>query len=200
MVSGGTVRPRLLVVDDDEIIIRTTRRVLRDIVDVIGATTTAEASCSYTQACGLIIDICLPDGNGLDFLSSIRTRGCIYPAMVLTGVGEDDAANRAFDCDAAYCEKPILAERLRRFGRLVADPSNARIVAGVMRWSVIYRLTHAEQKILMLAATGLTREQIALDRGVTPETIKSQAKRLLEKTGDAFLVAAALRCVREAPK
>lgn len=66
----------------------------------------------------------------------------------------------------------------------------------VLEWQLRYRLTDAEAAILRLCIEGCSQLQIAHARRVTVNTVKTQTRSLLEKTGDDTLRAAALRAAR----
>jgi two-component system response regulator TctD len=67
----------------------------------------------------VILDIGMPDGNGLDFLREIRRQGNKTPVLLLTGFGKDNEIETGFDagCDD-YLPKPytfgVLHKRLLR--------------------------------------------------------------------------------------
>ena len=64
-------------------------------------------------------------------------------------------------------------------------------------WAERYGLSGTELEILILAAHGSSREALARDRHVTVNTIKRQIFTLLRKTGDASLLHAVTRLLRE---
>lgn len=61
-----------------------------------------------------IIDIGLPDGNGLDFLEELRRDPATtsLPAIVLTGAGDDEAFQRASSLGGHIVTKPFSPSKL----------------------------------------------------------------------------------------
>lgn len=112
---------RLLIVEDDEM--------LRDGLTVglrlAGFTADAVASCADAEAAletggfdGMVLDLMLPDGSGLDVLARLRARGSSLPVLLLTA--RDRSHDRVTGLDAGaddYLGKPFdlpeLAARLR---------------------------------------------------------------------------------------
>jgi FixJ family two-component response regulator len=70
----------------------------------------------------LLIDIRMPETTGLDLLNLLIQRGCSWPAVIMTGHGERDLAERALSLGARdFIEKPfdadLLLHCLRRLAR-----------------------------------------------------------------------------------
>jgi len=187
--------PRILLVEDDEYVARAVVMCLRTYADVVVCPSVSTARTACVAAEGCILDVGLPDGDGLDVLRDIRARGLFYPVMVLTGFRDAGAANVAFDLRAYYCEKPVDRARLVRFITELRAPTLLKLA--LERWTGEYRLTESEVCVLELAATGYSYEQIAVCRGVTRETVKAQVRSLLAKTGDDTLLYSAIRVLRE---
>jgi len=122
------VSGRVLVCDDETQILRALRVILRDAgFEVITAQTAAEAldAAALRAPEAAIIDLILPDGNGIDVCRSIREWSQM-PILVLSAVGEEHEKVRALDAGADdYVTKPFgpdeliarLNAALRRAGR-----------------------------------------------------------------------------------
>lgn len=67
-----------------------------------------------------IIDVGLPDGDGLDFLAELRQESATatLPAIILTGAGADDVFDRAEKLGGNVVTKPFSPSKL---GELVAS-------------------------------------------------------------------------------
>ncbi len=62
----------------------------------------------------------------------------------------------------------------------------------------LYQLTHAEAELVRLIAEGNSLEEVAAERGVTMNTVRSQLKQVFSKTGTSRqgeLVQLVLRCL-----
>ena len=64
-------------------------------------------------------------------------------------------------------------------------------------WSERYALSASEHEILAAAAHGKSRDDLVRARRVTRSTLKRQVFTLLRKTGDASLLHAVARLLRE---
>jgi two-component system KDP operon response regulator KdpE len=103
-------RPRVLVVDDEPQILRALRIILRDAgFDVLQAASVEEAldQAAMHPPAAAIIDLVLPDGDGIDVTRSLREWSKM-PILVLSAVGEEDEKVRALEAGADdYVTKPF---------------------------------------------------------------------------------------------
>ncbi len=124
----------LLVVDDEPHI----GLVLRPFLEQLGyrvsvARTLAEARRALRASPatdGMLLDIHLPDGSGLDFLRDLRQQGrtATLPVLVLTAEGEDRVLREVRRLGAALVTKPFsptkLAQRIAvMFGDAQPEPT-----------------------------------------------------------------------------
>ena len=103
-------RQRVLVCDDEDQILRALRVVLREAgYDVVAASTATEAldSAALYKLDAAIVDIVLPDGDGVEVARRIREWSPI-PILVLSAIGEEDEKVRALEAGADdYVTKPF---------------------------------------------------------------------------------------------
>ncbi len=127
--------------------------------NVITAHTIDEASEIYLQADLIILDVMLPDGNGLDFCKKIRATGSRQPVIFLTSCDDERDIINGLDCGGDdYIAKPF------RFNELLSR------INAVLRRCVtasennLPELTAVEQKLLEYLMLNkeqfVTREQI----------------------------------------
>jgi two-component system KDP operon response regulator KdpE len=106
---------RVLVVDDERQILRALRIILRDAgFEVATADTAHEAldALAVRPPDAAIIDLILPDGNGVDICRSIR-EWSEMPVIVLSAVGEEAEKVRALEAGADdYVTKPFGPDEL----------------------------------------------------------------------------------------
>jgi DNA-binding NarL/FixJ family response regulator len=191
---------RFLVLEDDPLVFRALERFLREFGEAVSVTSLAEARGVFDASIeysALFVDIRLPDGSGLDALEHARRAGCECPALVLSATYEPEQINRAFDLGAQYLVKPFDPERVVAFVRRAATPQGAEHGRTVHAWVSRYRLTRTEASILEAATDGATRDQLVQERGIAHGTFKKHVQHLLRKTGDASLLAASARLLRE---
>lgn len=158
----------ILLVEDNEKILRGNKRMLEwEGYEVIEALTLDEAGKKLSEYHPdvIVLDIMLPDGNGLDFMRKLRqsTDGCI-PVLLLTGLttqedilrglknGGDDYMTKPYDfeillarIEALLRRSELVPERIVR-GRLVLD-----VAAGVaINDGVDLLLTQKEFSMLLI--------------------------------------------------
>jgi two-component system KDP operon response regulator KdpE len=127
-------QPLVLVVDDEPQILRALRIILRDAgFEVLQPASAEEAldAASLHPPAAAIVDLVLPDGDGIDVTRSLRAWSKM-PILVLSAVGEEDEKVRALEAGADdYVTKPFgpreLVARLQAALRR-ADPGQAEPV------------------------------------------------------------------------
>jgi two-component system KDP operon response regulator KdpE len=128
-------RPSVLVCDDEPQILRALKVVLRDAgYEAIGAETAREAldSAALRHPDAAIVDLILPDGDGVDVCAQLRSWSEM-PILVLSAVGDEAQKVRALEAGADdYMTKPFgpkeLVARLRAALRRVPAGSEEPIV------------------------------------------------------------------------
>src|SRR5437660_7359280 len=122
---------RVLVVDDEPEIVRGLRIVLRDAGYAVEAASTkaeALAAVSTRPPEALVLDLVLPDGDGVAVCKDVR-RWSRLPILVLSAAGDEREKVRALDAGADdYVTKPFGTEEL--LARLRAVLRRAVDVAG----------------------------------------------------------------------
>jgi two-component system, OmpR family, KDP operon response regulator KdpE len=107
--------PRVLVVDDEPQIVRALKVVLRESgFEAVAAETASQALdvAAVHPPDAAIIDLVLPDGDGVDLTHKLR-EWSEMPILVLSAVGEEDQKVRALEAGADdYITKPFGAREL----------------------------------------------------------------------------------------
>jgi two-component system, OmpR family, KDP operon response regulator KdpE len=132
-VSG----PRILVVDDEQQILRALRTSLRGAgyeVETADTATGALAAAAMRPPEAVILDLVLPDGTGIDVCRELRAWSSA-PVIVLSAVGEEREKVAALDAGADdYVTKPVgideLLARLRAALRRTAPGAEPLIEIG----------------------------------------------------------------------
>ncbi len=191
---------RVFLVDDHEIV----RRGIADLlnaendIEVVGeAADAAQARkrIAATRPDIALLDVRLPDGNGIDLCREIRSKNPEIRCLMLTAYDDDEAISTAVVAGASgYVLKDVrgsgLLEALRKVasGRSMLDPGLTRRVvqkieaqnAGDPR---LGSLSPREGQILTLIADGLTNRQIGEQLGLAEKTVKNYVSGLLSKLG-----------------
>ena len=102
---------RALVIDDDATLTMLVRRLLEEdgyAVDVAGNAEDGRTLAMVNEYDAIILDLVLPDGNGIPVLQHLRREGRKTPIVVLTGTKDSEVTVRALDAGADdYLTKPI---------------------------------------------------------------------------------------------
>jgi two-component system KDP operon response regulator KdpE len=128
--------PRVLVCDDEGHIVRALKIVLREAgFEALPAATAAEALqvATLQRPDAAILDLVLPDGDGVDVCRAIR-EWSEMPILVLSAVGDEDHKVRALEAGADdYVTKPFspreLVARLRAILRRAAPAPGEPVIA-----------------------------------------------------------------------
>lgn len=154
-----------------------------------------------------ILDIELPDRNGLDLLQSLRERNPGLPAIVLSVYPPSQFAARAIRSGAsAYLTKETATEELIKAIRMVVQgrryltAETAEAIAAAIQTDEVETpeasLSARERQVLELYASGRTITEIAELTQLSVRTVSTYKSRVLEKlrlSSNAELIAFALR-------
>jgi two-component system, NarL family, response regulator DevR len=195
---GNAVRVFLL--DDHEIVRRGVRELLEaggdlEVVGEAGTAAEALARIPPTRPDVAVLDVRLPDGDGVEVCREIRSAHPDIQCLMLTSFADDEALFEAIMAGASgYVLKQIkgadVVEAVRAVasGRSLLDPSvTARVVERLRDGSeedeLLARLSPQERNILRLIADGLTNRQIAEQVHLAEKTVKNYVSNLLSKLG-----------------
>jgi DNA-binding NarL/FixJ family response regulator len=191
---------RVFLLDDHEVVRRGVREVLEaepDIV-VVGEAGTAASALARIPALKpdvAVLDIRLPDGDGVSVCRDIRSTMPQVGCLMLTSFGDDEALFDAIMAGAAgYVLKQIRgtdligAVRTVAAGQSLLDPSAAAEVMARMQGQAaeadpLAGLTPQERKILALIGDGLTNRQIGEQMFLAEKTVKNYVSALFAKLG-----------------
>ena len=191
---------RVFLVDDHEVVRRGLKELLdgEDDIDVVGDAGTAGmalAGIAKTAPDVAVLDVRLPDGNGVEICREVRARDPRLACLMLTSFSDDEALFDAIMAGAAgYLLKDIkgndLLDAVRRVarGESLLDPSLTgkvleRLRQGDEQDPRLASLSEQEGRILELIADGLTNRQIAEKMHLAEKTVKNYVSNLLSKLG-----------------
>ncbi|MEU1628786.1 response regulator transcription factor [Streptomyces sp. NPDC020096] len=203
---------RVFLLDDHEVV----RRGLHDLLDVepdievVGEAGTADQALSRGPALRpdvAVLDVRLPDGDGITVCRELRSRLPGLACLMLTSFDDDDALLDAIMAGASgYVLKQIQGSDLVSAVRTVAsgqsmlDPlTTARLMSNLRddrqerrQDETLAALSPREREILVLIGDGLTNRQIGQRLYLSEKTIKNHISRLLAKLGVERRVQAAV--------
>jgi two-component system KDP operon response regulator KdpE len=151
---------RILVVDDEAQIVRALRTSLEGAgyeVDVAMTAAEALARAAAHPPAGVILDLVLPDGSGIDVCRELRT-WTNAPVLVLSALGDEQEKIGALDAGADdYVTKPFgieeLLARLRAALRRVDAPTDPVVELGELVVDLERRLVTLRGKPVPLTPT-----------------------------------------------
>jgi len=191
---------RILMLEDDGLQARAVQRTLKGLAKVTAVASCAAADEAISEGpwSGLFVDVLLPDGSGLEWLTSARRNGCEAPALVLTNLVDRTLINAAFDLRATYVCKPLEAKGLRDFvGSLtLRDATSSQF--GLLTAAALRVLAASEQEIVAAAVAGVSPQEFITGQGISMNTYKTQVRSALRKTGAETVGALRDRVLREA--
>ncbi|MGW3399978.1 response regulator [Streptomyces hydrogenans] len=204
---------RVFLVDDHEVV----RRGLRDLIDdepdlrVVGEASTADQALARGPALRpdvAVLDVRLPDGDGIAVCRELRSRMPELACLMLTSFDDEDALLDAIMAGASgYVLKQIKGSDLVSAVRTVAtgqsmlDPATtARLMRSLRAPEAaqppederLAALSERERSVLELIGEGLTNRQIAKRLYLSEKTVKNHISRLLGKLGVERRVQAAV--------
>jgi two-component system response regulator DevR len=189
----------VLLVDDHEVVRMGLRTLLekRDALSIVGeAGTVAEAVAAARKSRPqvIVMDIRLPDGNGVEACREIRGELPDTKVIMLTSYADDEAVYGSIMAGASgYLLKQTrgqnLAEAIERVarGESLLDPSVTEKVLARMRalasgeGDELAALSTQEKKILGLIAEGKTNKEIAEEVFLSDKTVKNYVSSILSK-------------------
>jgi DNA-binding NarL/FixJ family response regulator len=191
---------RVFLLDDHEVVRRGVADLLNAELDieVIGEAATAAEALARIPALKpdvAVLDVRLPDGNGVEVCREIRSSMPDVRCLMLTSFADDEALFDAIMAGAAgYVLKQIRGNDLVSAVRSVAagesllDPSaTARVLDrlrhGQQRDPRLESLTDQERRILELIGEGLTNREIGARMFLAEKTVKNYVSNLLAKMG-----------------
>ncbi|MCQ8828394.1 response regulator [Streptomyces malaysiensis] len=194
---------RVFLLDDHEVVRRGVRDLLDDEpdIDVIGEAGTVEQALVRVPALRpqvAVLDVRLPDGDGVTVCRELRSRMPELACLMLTSFDDEEALLDSIMAGASgYVLKQIQGSDLVSAVRTVAkgqsllDPSATAKLMARLRGSQeeeqqpdgLAGLTEREREIVALIGEGLTNRQIGQRLYLAEKTVKNHISRLLAKLG-----------------
>ena len=190
----------VFLLDDHEVVRRGVAEMLggEPDIEVIGEAGTAAEALARIPALKpdvAVLDVRLPDGNGIEVCREILSSMSGVKCLMLTSFADDEALFDAIVAGASgYVLKQIRGNDLISAVRSVAegqsllDPSaTARVLERLRRGDQtdprLASLTEQERKILELIGEGLTNREIGERMFLAEKTVKNYVSNLLAKMG-----------------
>ncbi len=206
---------RILIADDHEVIRVGLRSMLQsDGIEVVaeadsGTETLVAVERHATILDLVLLDVRLPEGDGLKVLGSLKDTHPDLPVLMISTFDNANYMARSVALGASGyvlkdSDQTALLERIRKAaaGDMVWRREELRRVSGAlstprMPVDVEVTLTQRESEVLHQLAHGLTNKQIAEVLGISYETVKEHVQHILRKIGVSDRTQAAVWAVRQ---
>jgi len=181
---------RVYIVDDDEAV-RNSLSVLLEsegyAVRSFGSAPEFLAAASSLPVGCLIVDIRMPEMDGLELQRRLVEGALKFPMIVITGHGDVPLAVRAMKAGAIdFIEKPFPSEAIlgsleAALARLGAPNEQDRETAVAV--SKLALLSSREREVLAGLLAGRPNKTIAYDLAISPRTVEIHRARVMDKMG-----------------
>lgn len=177
------------VIDDDEAM----RDSLAFLLDTAGLKARTYDSAGQflaavdTAPAGVIVtDIRMPEMSGLELVRRLKSTGCAYPVIMITGHGDVPLAVEAMKAGVVdFLEKPFDEDSLLAAIRTAQhppeavneDPERERVRA------ILDSLSPREHEVLDGVVEGKLNKVIAHELGISPRTVEVYRANVMSKTG-----------------
>jgi two-component system invasion response regulator UvrY len=190
---------RICIADDHNIVRKGMEQLLLKTPDirVVGEAGTGEETLDFAAKHDfdlLLLDISLPDRNGIEVLKELKSRNPALKVLILSMHAEEQYAVRALKAGASgYIAKSTaideLASAIRKVaqGRKYVSASLAEKLAFAMGSgagaSPHEKLSDREHQVMLLVCAGKSIKTIASTLALSPKTITTYKRRIQEKLG-----------------
>jgi FixJ family two-component response regulator len=183
-------RQTVYVLDDEPEMVKALARLLRvKGFDVRGFTSARDflEACQPNEIACLVLDVAMPELDGLALQRRLTYRGILMPIIFLTGHGDIPMSVRAIKAGATdFLTKPVDKTRLISAVRaaLYAAESRHQIIAETAALSArLATLTPREREVMTHVVAGQLNKQIASDLGTGEQNIKLHRMHVMKKMG-----------------
>ena len=202
MTHSRTKPIRLLLVDDHEVVRLGLRTLFKraTTIHIVGEASTVHAAVSEAARLTpdvILMDIRLPDGNGVEACREIRETHPNTRVLFLTSFSDDDTVlSTVFSGASGYLLKEVNGEALVHAieavsqGQSILDPvvkervlSRFQAEMNGAKLSSSEPLSPQEQRVLALVARGSTNKEIATALGLSDKTVRNYLHNVFQKLG-----------------
>ncbi len=190
---------QILIADDHAVVRRGVKQILEEEpgLKVLGQATNGYEVIQNIQEKNwdiLILDITLPDRNGLDVLKEVKSLRPDLPVLILSIHPEEEFAVRALKLKASgyvakgsVPEELVIATKMILKGHRYISPSLTEKIASYLELdndiekSLHEGLSKREKEVLIMIASGKSIKSISEQMYLSPKTVSTYRARILEK-------------------
>jgi RNA polymerase sigma factor (sigma-70 family) len=184
------LRPEVFIVDDDVSVRTALSRLVASAGHTVRAFSSAreflDSQCYMNPGC-LVLDVRLPDLDGIELHERLQAAGTAVPVIFMTGFGDIPTTVRAIKSGAVdFLPKPVADDTLlRAIDAALAEEARQR--ADRVEVQELNRrfelLTPRERDVFRLVLAGRLNKQIARELGISEKTVKVHRGRVMSKMG-----------------
>ena len=186
-----TIQKSIVYLLDDELaMVKALTRLLRGRgLEVRGFTSASEflAAFSPLEPACLVLDVAMPELDGLELQRRLTHQGILIPIIFLTGHGDIPMSVRAIkDGASEFLTKPVEAQRLLDAvnGALREASERQQTISETAAWATrLATLTPRETEVMNHVVAGRLNKQIAADLGTGEQNIKLHRAHIMKKMG-----------------
>lgn len=197
---------RVLIADDHQVVRGGLEQLLAtaediELVGMAADGAEAIAACQELQPDIVLMDLSMPNVDGVEATKAISASGLAVQVVVLTSFSDRQRILDALDAGAAgyvlkHAEPDELLDAIRAAheGGSPLDPKAARVLLDRQRSgsSTPAKMSDREQEVLRLVASGLANKQIARQLGIAERTVKAHLTNIFQRIGVTDRTQAAL--------
>jgi FixJ family two-component response regulator len=180
--------PCVFLVDDQPAILKALQRLLASDGYAVQSFESAQAflASGHATAAGcLVLDLSMPDMDGMTLQHALAAQHSVLPVIFLTGHGDIASGVQAMKMGAFdFLTKPVDGDKLLAAVQ-AALAHNAQLRSAHGERDAIRQrydsLTAREREVVLLLAEGLLNKQIAAQLGTVEKTIKVHRARVMAK-------------------
>jgi DNA-binding NarL/FixJ family response regulator len=187
-------RPRLLIVDDHQLLVEGMAKILEPEFEIVGTLANGHeliASAESLRPDVILLDISMPLLNGFDAARQLRHRGVPAKILFLTMHEDADYVREAFRCGASgyVLKRAAVAELLTAVRRVLANDAyvspliKMESMGGKPAVDQRSELTSRQRQVLQLVAEGHAGKSIASVLNISPKTVEYHKASIMKQLG-----------------
>ena len=182
--------PTVYVLDDEPEMVKALTRLLRSKWFEVRGFTSVRAfleACRPEDTACLVLDVTMPELDGLELQRHLTHQGILIPIIFLTGHGDIPSSVRAIKAGATdFLTKPVDAAALVQAVRAALQTAETRhqtIAETAALAARLATLTPREREVMEHVVAGQLNKQIASDLGTGEQNIKLHRAHIMKKMG-----------------
>ena len=197
---------RIVLVDDHAVVREGVEGFIKKetgmaVVASVNSGAEAIAICNAEAIDIVVLDLKMPELDGLETLKILRAAHPRMAIVILTSDDRDESLRRAMEAGASgFLPKSVrgwdLVQALRVVARTGRLPLSSALAARLRNTTAPGSLTSREREILRELARGASNEEISVIVGVSVNTVKTHVNNILGKLGATSRTEAVVKAFR----